>query len=76
MESFCPVILHGPNETKVIQVCNAKNVQIIQLENGQYGIDLNRATGPKILRESMTRNQKKICRHYKWMIDNLLVSRL
>ena len=76
MESFCPVILHGPNETKVIQVGNTKNIQILKLENGQYGIDLNRATGPKILRESMTRNQKKICSHYKWMIDNLLVSSL
>jgi predicted amidohydrolase len=72
-ENFCVVMLASPQINECIQVGLNKNIQILQIENGKYGLDLQRASGP----ESFWKNNYSIGiksswrEKYKLLIDRI-----
>lgn len=75
MENYCPVILKSPLKTFAVQACSTKNIQILAPENGLFWLDLNRASGPKILRDGESKQGKMIKNNYEWIINNLILNR-
>lgn len=46
-ENYCAVILKSDSLSKCYQVGSCKNSQIVKMQNGVFGIDLSRTTGPE-----------------------------
>lgn len=61
-ENFCAVVLDSPLLTKCIQVGNNKNAQLVKRQDGGFGIDLSRASGP----EATWRNKQGPTMKAKW----------
>lgn len=61
-ENFCITLLVSPIVSECIQVGLNKNIQIVRNQNGKYGLDFKRATGP----ESFWKNNSNIGIRADW----------
>lgn len=49
MENFCAVILESDNINECYQCGKNRTAQVLKSENGKFGIDLDRTTGPEAI---------------------------
>ncbi len=73
-ENFIATICISPNLSACFQVGLNKNIQIVSLNRGVYGIDLNRTTGPEALWRTKQRPPKKASwrKKYEFLIKKYL----
>ncbi len=49
MENYCAVILDSPSVKKCFQCGKNRTAQVVRSENGEFGIDLSRTSGPEAI---------------------------
>lgn len=49
MENFCAVLLDSPKIKKFYQCGKNRTAQVVKSENGMYGLDLSRTSGPEAI---------------------------
>ena len=71
MENYCAVILESDNINKCYQCGKSRTVQVVRAEDGAFGIDLERTTGPDAIwkdKEGMRASWRK---NYEWLVENV-----
>lgn len=78
MENFCAVILESDIENNCYQTGKSKTAQVLKPENGMYGLDLSRMTGPEAIwknkgdyfKVSWRKNFEWLANKCKYVADN------
>jgi hypothetical protein len=72
MENYCAVILTSPSLTKCYQCGKTRNAQVVAAQNGQFGIDLERAGGPETIWKNKPGMMKaEWSSNVEWLINSL-----
>ena len=72
MENYCAVILTSPSLTKCYQCGKTRNAQVVAAQDGQFGIDLERAGGPETIWKNKPGMMKAEWRsNVEWLINSL-----
>lgn len=70
MENFCAVILESDTENNCYQTGKNRTAQILKAENGVYGLDLSRMTGPEAIWKNKGSTFKASWRaNFEWLIN-------
>ena len=67
MENFCAVILESDTITKCYQTGSNRTAQVIQSEDGMYGLDLGRMTGPEAIWKNKNGMKAKWRENFAWL---------
>jgi predicted amidohydrolase len=69
MENFCAVIVESNNINDCYQCGKNRTSQVLKSDNGLYGIDLDRASGPEAIWKNKGSNMKASWReNFEWLI--------
>jgi len=69
MENFCAVIVESDNIYNCYQCGKNRTAQVLKSENGMYGIDLDRASGPEAIWKNKGADMKAGWReNFEWLI--------
>lgn len=68
MENYCAVLLVSDTVTKCYQCGKNRTAQVVKSENGKFGIDLSRTTGP----EAIWRNKQGMRADWRKQIEWLI----
>lgn len=69
MENFCAVIVESDNINNCYQSGKNRTAQVLKSDNGKYGIDLDRTTGPEAIWRDKPEGIKAIWRkNVEWLI--------
>ena len=72
MENFCAVILESANINNCYQCGRNRTAQVLKSENGMYGIDLDRASGPEAIWKNKGAGMKACWReNFEWLIQEI-----
>jgi len=71
MENFCAVILESPNINHCYQTGNNRTAQVIPVENGYYGIDLSRTSGPEAIWKNKQGMKSDWRNNFEWLISQI-----
>lgn len=71
MENFCAVILESPNIKHCYQTGNNRTAQVIPVENGYYGIDLSRTSGPEAIWKNKQGMKFEWRKNFEWLIEQI-----
>lgn len=70
MENFCAVVLESDMVCNCYQTGKSKNAQVIKPENGMYGLDLSRMTGPEAIWKNKGNDFKASWRkNFTWLAN-------
>lgn len=71
MENFCAVIIESDNINECYQCGKNRTAQVLQSENGRFGIDLDRTTGPEAIWKN--KDGMKACwrENFELLIDKM-----
>lgn len=69
MENFCAVILESDISNSCYQTGKSKTSQVVKSENGMFGLDLGRMTGPEAIWKNKGKTFKVSWRkNYEWLV--------
>lgn len=71
MENFCAVILESPNIKHCYQTGNNRTAQVIPAEDGYYGIDISRTSGPEAIWKNKQGMKCAWRQNFEWLIDQI-----
>ncbi|HYE83731.1 MAG TPA: nitrilase-related carbon-nitrogen hydrolase [Clostridia bacterium] len=72
MENFCAVIVESSNINNCYQCGKNRTAQVLESENGMYGVDLDRASGPEAIWKNKGDQMKASWReNFEWLIHEL-----
>ena len=72
MENFCAVIVESKNINNCYQCGKNRTAQVLESENGMYGVDLDRASGPEAIWKNKGAQMKAGWReNFEWLIHEL-----
>lgn len=71
MENFCAVILESPNIKHCYQTGNNRTAQVIPAENGYYGIDISRTSGPEAIWKNKQGMKSDWRNNFEWLISQI-----
>lgn len=71
MENYCAVILESDKYVKCFQCGHNRTAQVIQPENGKFGIDLKRTGGPETIWRNKQGMRKEWRTNFEWLIDSI-----
>lgn len=71
MENYCAVILDSDKFTKCFQCGQNRTSQVIQPENGKFGIDLKRTGGPETIWRNKQGMRKGWRTNFEWLINSI-----
>jgi hypothetical protein len=72
MENFCAVIVESDNINNCYQCGKNRTAQVLKSENGKFGIDLDRTTGPEAIWKNKGTDMKACWReNVEWLIHNM-----
>ena len=69
MENFCAVILESNNITKCYQCGKNRTAQVVKENNGFFGIDLERTSGPEAIWKNKEGMKAAWREHYEWLVN-------
>ena len=71
MENFCAVIIESDNINECYQCGKNRMAQVLQAENGRFGIDLDRSTEPEAIWKN--KDGMKACwrEKFEWLIHQM-----
>ena len=73
MENFCAVILESDIFNSCYQTGKSKTAQVVKAENGMFGLDLGRMTGPEAIWKNKGKTFKASWRkNYEWLMQHTL----
>ena len=64
MENFCAVIVESDNINNCYQCGKNRTAQVLKSENGMYGIDLDRTSGPEAIWKNKGADMKALARKF------------
>lgn len=72
MENFCAVIVESDNINNCYQCGKNRTAQVLKSENGMYGIDLDRTSGPEAIWKNKGADMKAGWReNFEWLIHEM-----
>lgn len=71
MENFCAVVLESDNINKCYQCGKNRTAQVVRAENGAFGIDLDRTTGPEAIWKDKGGMRASWRKNYEWLVENI-----
>ncbi len=71
MENFCAVILESDNINECYQCGKNRTAQVLQSENGKFGIDLDRTTGPEAIWKNKDGMKVDWRENAEWLIQEM-----
>ena len=71
MENFCAVILESPNIKHCYQTGNNRTAQVIPAEDGYYGIDISRTSGPEAIWKNKQGMKFEWRKNFEWLIGQI-----
>ena len=70
-ENFCAVILSSQNIIQCIQSGKNRTAQVVENENGKYGLDLSRTGGPEVIWKNKRGMKKSWRKGFEFLIGNI-----
>ena len=70
MENFCAVILESDDLNKCYQCGMNRTSQVVRAVDGEFGIDLNRTSGPDAIWKNKAGMQASWRENYEWLVEN------
>lgn len=70
VENFCAVILESDMTDQCFQSGKNRNVQVVQSENGVWGLDSSRMTGPDAIWKNKPGMKAAWRKNFEWLIFN------
>ena len=70
MENFCAVILESENINKCYQCGKNRTAQVVKAVDGNWGIDLDRASGPEAIWKNKQGMRASWRKNYEWLVEN------
>ena len=70
MENFCAVILESDDLNKCYQCGMNRTSQVVRAVDGEFGIDLNRTSGPDAIWKNKVGMQASWRENYEWLVEN------
>lgn len=72
MENFCAAIVESDNINNCYQCGKNRTAQVLESENGIYGIDLDRAAGPEAIWKNKSTGMKACWReNFEWLVHEM-----
>ncbi|WP_434799214.1 nitrilase-related carbon-nitrogen hydrolase [Terrisporobacter vanillatitrophus] len=71
MENFCAVIIESDNINECYQCGKNRTAQVLQSENGRFGIDLDRTTGPEAIWKNKDGMKAYWRENFEWLIHEM-----
>ncbi|MBU3154626.1 hypothetical protein LL037_16590 [Clostridium estertheticum] len=71
MENFCAVIIESDNINECYQCGKNRTAQVLQSENGKFGIDLDRTTGPEAIWKNKEGMKASWRENFEWLIHEM-----
>ena len=71
MENYCAVIISSNNINQCFQCGMNRTAQVVQKENGKYGLDLNRTGGPETIWRNKEGMKASWRNNIEWLIDTM-----
>lgn len=71
MENFCAVILESPNRKYCYQTGNNRTAQVVPAENGYYGIDIARTSGPEAIWKNKQGMKLEWRKNFEWLVSRI-----
>lgn len=71
MENFCAVILESDNINECYQCGKNRTAQVLQSRNGNFGIDLDRTTGPEAIWKNKDGMKASWRENFEWLIHEM-----
>lgn len=70
MENFCAVILESDNINKCYQCGKNRTAQVVKANDGFWGIDLERTSGPEAIWKNKQGMRASWRTNYEWLVEN------
>ena len=70
MENFCAVILESDILNKCYQCGKNRTAQVVMADQGVWGIDLERTSGPEAIWKNKIGMKARWRENYEWLVDN------
>ena len=71
MENYCAVILESDNINKCYQCGKNRTAQVVRAEDGSFGIDIDRTTGPEAIWKDKGGMRASWRKNYEWLVENV-----
>lgn len=68
MENYCAVIVEAENINECYQCGKNRTAQVLQSEGGNFGIDLDRTTGPEAIWKNKVGMKASWHENFEWLI--------